>query len=308
MTPRKLEIPLDAVEIPDGASATHIEAANRKNLARVGAGVSCKQIDLSHTPIRTLPQIKAELRITLAGCHQLESLPDHLTTGVLTLTECARLKRLPEHLSVAFLDLEGCSALEALPETLRMQGGRLRLRGLHRLKRLPEQLGGLSQLDLSGCASIEEIPESVKVASWIDVGRSGVTRMPDHLRGIGLRWQGVPVSERVAFHPETLSASEILAERNAEVRRVMVERFGLDRFLEDANAQTLDVDRDAGGERKLLRVELDEDEPLVCVSVFCPSTGRHYFLRVPPTTKTCLEAVAWTANLAPKAYRPLLET
>ena len=93
------------------------------------------------------------------------------------------------------------------------------------------------------------------------------------------------------------------------MRRVLLERFGLDRFLREANAEVLDADRDAGGERKLLRVAMAGDEDLVCVLVHCPSTGHQYILRVPPTMKTCREAIAWTAGFDdPDKYRPLLET
>jgi len=133
--------------------------------------------------------------------------------------------------------------------------------------------------------------------------------MPPHLAGLAIRWRGVPIDARIAFRPETLDAREILAEPNAERRRVMMERFGLDRFMRDAKAQVLDQDRDAGGPRRLLRIELPGDEPLVCVSVVCPSTRRQYMLRVPPSIETCRQAVAWTAGFDnPDDYRPTVET
>jgi hypothetical protein len=143
----------------------------------------------------------------------------------------------------------------------------------------------------------------------MDVGGSGLTALPPQLAGVAIRWHGVPIDERIAFRPETLDAREILAEPNAERRRVMMERFGLDRFMRDAKAQMLDQDRDAGGPRRLLRIELPDDEPLVCVSVICPSTQRQYMLRVPPTMQTCRQAVAWTAGFDdPDDYRPAVET
>jgi hypothetical protein len=37
-------------------------------------------------------------------------------------------------------------------------------------------------------------------------------------------------------------------------------------------------------------------------------TRRHHWLRVPPATRTCRAAVAWTFGLAPDAYVPVLET
>jgi hypothetical protein len=119
----------------------------------------------------------------------------------------------------------------------------------------------------------------------------------------------VPVDERIAFRPESITAEEILNEPNAERRRVLLERLGYEAFLGRAHAELLDRDRDAGGERRLLRVRMLGDEALVCVSVICPSTGRQYVLRVPPTMKSCRQAVAWTAGFDdPGAYRPVRET
>jgi hypothetical protein len=97
--------------------------------------------------------------------------------------------------------------------------------------------------------------------------------------------------------------------RNAEVRRVMLERMGYERFLRDAGAKVLDRDTDAGGPRQLLRVPLPDDEPLVCLAVFDPSTGRRYLLRVPPRIRTCHQAAAWIAGFDnPENYQPVVET
>ena len=76
----------------------------------------------------------------------------------------------------------------------------------------------------------------------------------------------------------------------------MIERMGFDRFMREAGAERLDADRDPGGPRELLRVPMQGDEDIVCLSVRCPSTGRHYLLRVPPTMKTCHQAAAWMAG------------
>ena len=46
------------------------------------------------------------------------------------------------------------------------------------------------------------------------------------------------------------------------------------------------------------------DEDLVCVSVICPSTGRQYIIRAPPTMSDCRQAVAWIAEFDdPDDYR-----
>jgi hypothetical protein len=45
------------------------------------------------------------------------------------------------------------------------------------------------------------------------------------------------------------------------------------------------------------------------MSCHCPSTGRQYIIRVPPTTPTCRHAAAWIAGFDnPDDYQPLIET
>jgi hypothetical protein len=53
----------------------------------------------------------------------------------------------------------------------------------------------------------------------------------------------------------------------------MLERVGYEQFLRQVEAETLDEDEDAGGPRRLLRVAMGQDEPLVCLAVHDPSTG-----------------------------------
>ncbi len=118
-------------------------------------------------------------------------------------------------------------------------------------------------------------------------------------------YRGVQVTEQIILRPETLTLEQILKEPNVEVRRVMIERFGADRLLrETERVQTLN-DSLWG---TLYRMELPGDEPLVMVKVTCPSTGRKYFLRVPPTVRTAREAIAWTFDMQPRAYKPVNET
>jgi hypothetical protein len=199
--------------------------------------------------------------------------------------------------------------VEDWPRRARVPIGRLNASGCTRLTALPAGLRRLAQLDVSNCPNLRDLPDGLEVGSWLDVGGSGVTGLPASLAGVRLRWRGVPVNERVAFRPETITVAEVLGERNAELRRVLLERFGFERFMAEAGATEIDRDRDAGGERRLLRVAMDDDEDLVCVSVVCPSTGRRYLLRVPPTMKTCRQAVAWTAGFdEPDQYAPLVET
>lgn len=128
--------------------------------------------------------------------------------------------------------------------------------------------------------------------------------------GTGLfAWHGVRVPAWVILHPERITVDLIDAEQNAEVRRVMLERFGEDRYLENSKAQL--VSKDAFGE--LYRRELAGDEPLVMVKVLNSTPEpdgsiKTYWLRVPPTIQTAHEAVAWTGYMTPGEYKPELET
>jgi hypothetical protein len=302
--------PIKREALADGLSEDVIDCSRHPELKTIGASVQCRELIIDNTAVASIPDdINVEFRLSARDCQRLTRLPAALRVHVLNLQNCVALENLPERLSTAFLNVAGCSALKALPEGLEMRGGSLILRDCPLIEHIPAGAGDMAALDVSGCRRINSVPPSVKVFSWIDVAGSGLTELPPHLAGVGVRWRGVSINERIAFRPETLVIDEILAERNAEVRRVMVERFGFDRFMTEAKAEVLDKDRDAGGERQLLRVPIQDDEDIVCVSVFCPSTGGQFFLRVPPSVTTCRNAIAWTAGYDnPADYHPLIET
>ena len=299
-----------AGEAPEG-----LQVRGRLDLTNTGAidlprGLRCYHLELRGSGIRALPEgLEVEYKLDLQDCRSLEELPAGLKVGSLVLRGCTALRALPEGLDVYFLDLQGCTRLVGWPQQARIRIGRLNASGCTRLTGLPEGLRSLAQLDVSNCPNLRELPVELEVSSWLDIGGSGITRLPASLAGVPLRWRGVPVGERIAFRPETITVAEVLGERNAERRRVLLERFGFERFMLEAGAAVVDRDRDAGGERQLLRLKLKGDEDLVCVAVSCPSTGRRYLLRVPPDMRTCRQAVAWAAGFDdPKLYRPLVET
>jgi hypothetical protein len=128
------------------------------------------------------------------------------------------------------------------------------------------------------------------------------------MRSVRVRWNGVPVSDRIAFDPQSIAIGEILEERNVAIRRTLLERVGYDWFVDNARAEVVDEDVDAGGKRRLLRVPFDGDEDYLFVEVHCPSTHHRYLLRVPPRMQTCQQAVAWTAGYAVSNYQPVRET
>jgi hypothetical protein len=106
---------------------------------------------------------------------------------------------------------------------------------------------------------------------------------------------GVSVDKQIVMSPETQTIDQLRSEQNEEVKRVRIERYGWGKFLEEIGALTIDENvNDIEGTKEFL-VESDKDKmkALMCV---CPSTGKEFFLEVPPETKTCREAQAWLSN------------
>lgn len=296
-------------------SNMHVDVLDLTQQGRVDlpCGLRAYELKLSGTPIQSFPpDIAVRVLLDLSQCDRLESLPDGLTVGTLNLRGCSALRALPEMLDVWFLDMSGCWAFDQWPALARIRGGRLQLRGCMAVRRLPPYIKTLSALNVCDCPNLTSLPASLKVTGWLDLARSGLTEensLPAGLARTQLRWAGIPIDRRIAFHPESLAVDELLQEKNAERRRALLDRFGYSRFLEEADAEILDQDSDPGGPRQLLRVALPGDEDLIALSCHCPSTQRHYIIRVPPTTTTCHQAAAWIAGFDnPDDYRPVIET
>lgn len=122
-------------------------------------------------------------------------------------------------------------------------------------------------------------------------------------------WRGLPVPGEFLDSLDTLTPEQIRNEENAELRRVMLEYYGYDRYLEKSGAKP--VHRDETG--ILWRITLPGDEDAVMVEVVNSTpepdgTSRTYWLRVPPTTRTAREGVAWTFGLSAEQYDPLRQT
>jgi hypothetical protein len=122
-------------------------------------------------------------------------------------------------------------------------------------------------------------------------------------------WRGMPIPPEVAAELPTLTVERIRAETNAEVRRVMLEHFGFERYLRDSDATKVHSD-ECG---VLWQVRIPGDEPLTMVEVINSTpepdgSRRTYFLRVPPATRTAREGVAWTFGLEESQYAPQAQT
>jgi hypothetical protein len=299
--------------LPDHLHADLLDLNGHQCDLQLPPGLQAYELLLSNTLIRRLPDdLRVECRLDLSGCTEISELPCGLTVGALVLRGCTSITALPEDLDVWSLDLTGCWALERWPKRAVIRSGRLVLRGCVALRALPAYFGPLASLNVRDCANLRLLPDGLQISGWLDIAHSGLTSedcLPPSLDRVQLRWGGVNIDRRIAFHPEALSAGEILAETNAERRRVLLDRFGYQRFLRDAMAEVVDEDSDPGGPRQLLRIRMEGDEDLVALSCHCPSTARQYVIRVPPSTPTCRHAAAWIAGFDnPDEYRPLVET
>jgi hypothetical protein len=122
-------------------------------------------------------------------------------------------------------------------------------------------------------------------------------------------WRGMPVPAAFLAELSTLTPDRIRAEENAELRRVMLEYYGYERYLADSGARPLHSDETG----TLWRIDLNGDEPVVMVEVLNSTpepdgTRRTYWLRVPPSTRTARQGVAWTFGLGADVYAPSRET
>lgn len=294
--------------LPPGLKTVELDATDCSRLWKLPEDLNCHRLILRRTAIESLPSLEVSGTLDLSGCRRLHWLPKRLSVPNLSLRDCLSLEALPTQLEVRFLDIGGCVRLTELPAGMsRLE--RLFAGGCTRLAGLPDNLPRLTHLDVSECPALTSLPAEFEMNGTIDVAGSGLNRLPAGCRQARLLWRGAPVNDRIAFSPETITVQEILLERNVEVRRVMLERVGMQWFVEHAQAEELDADRDAGGPRRLLRIPLDGEADMVCVVVLCPSTGRRYILRVPARIRTCRQAIAWTAGFDdPDEYQPLLET
>jgi hypothetical protein len=124
--------------------------------------------------------------------------------------------------------------------------------------------------------------------------------------------------------PDLLTAEEVFAESNAEIRRVMIDKVGMARLL--AGGKAREIARDACG--VLWEFPLPDDEPVRVVQVvnstpepidYVPGAGdfgerrgarwfKHYVLRVPPSCATARAAVAWTCGVSERDYAPAVQS
>jgi hypothetical protein len=256
----------------------------------------------------------------MGGCISLTHLPDDLIVeGDLHFSGCISLTKLPDDLSVKdSLYLGGCIALKHLPKGLIVRGW-LYLMDCTSLTKLPDDLSVKKQLNLEGCTSLTELPAGLKVGDFILLTHP--LHIPNTVKCDGFTFLNVENFPRKFINnPQLIKVADVLNEQNAQKRSVLLELMGIPRFMREANPAIVYQDVEfSGNVRQLLRVELPtakgpfyadlQEEPIVVLSVTCPSTSHHYMLRVPPTMQTCHQAATWIAGFDnPQLYQPVMET
>jgi hypothetical protein len=104
---------------------------------------------------------------------------------------------------------------------------------------------------------------------------------------------GVNVTEQIVMRPETLTLDDMRNEENLEVRRLMQERYGMVKYLEDVNAKLLHKNvNDVDGTKEFL-YSADSSKFLMCI---CVSTGKHFCLEVRDNINTCEEAQEYLSS------------
>jgi hypothetical protein len=98
--------------------------------------------------------------------------------------------------------------------------------------------------------------------------------------------EGVRVSAKIIEFPEHLQVADVERESNAEIRRIIIKQMGHERYLLNSGAKVLHMDAHKfNGTRCLYGAK--HGKFMQCV---CPSTGRVYWLDVPPEIETCEKA------------------
>jgi hypothetical protein len=301
-------------------------------------------LDLSkNKELTELPKgLRVEGWLGLKNCTALKALPDDLIViGCFYLDSCTALTELSKGLRVdeslhlhgcilltelsdglkvgSSIDLTNCTSLTHLPKGLRVKGS-LYLGGCIALIKLPDGLRVEGSLSLRDCTALTKLPEGLNVGNYIFLNHPLV--IPDTVQCGGFVFRGVQNFPREFIsNPQSITAADVLNEWNAQKRSVLLELMGIQRFMREANPVIVHQDIEHNGNvRQLLRVGLPvlidgrnnspiREEPIVMLSVTCPSTGSHYMLRVPPDMQTCHQAAAWIAGFDdPELYKPVLET
>lgn len=106
-------------------------------------------------------------------------------------------------------------------------------------------------------------------------------------------FRGVTVPKKIITNPEELTVDDFQNEENAEVKRILIERMGVEKYLEDTGSKLIDADTtytDQIGGVGVPRALMEDNEGRKFLVASDGGTGRVYYMQVPNDCKTCGEA------------------
>lgn len=122
-------------------------------------------------------------------------------------------------------------------------------------------------------------------------------------------WHGRLAPPELLDQNQPITRSRIDREGDPERRWVLIERYGLGRYLLESGAT--EIQHDECG--RLYRLAQLWSEPILAVRVVNHTpepdgSVREFWLRVPPTVATARQAVAWTFDLPAEDYNPIAQS
>ncbi len=125
---------------------------------------------------------------------------------------------------------------------------------------------------------------------------------------------GMQLPSWIIEEPDKITSDMIWNEANAEIRRVMIELFGLDNLLKESDADLIDKNEDPHI-GSLWHIPLEDDEDLFMLEMRNSTpepdgSWKTYVIRVPPGMDTAQEAMAWSYGFGeePEKYKPILQS
>lgn len=120
-------------------------------------------------------------------------------------------------------------------------------------------------------------------------------------------WRGIYISEKLWMECPKYTAKDILGIKNIELRRAVMEKVGLNKFI--AMSRCINKGKGDFEGCELYALEVEDEQPPDNTVKFArlknstpepDGTYKDYFLRVPPSVGTVEEAVKWSFGFSNK--------
>lgn len=107
-------------------------------------------------------------------------------------------------------------------------------------------------------------------------------------------YEGVIIPKKYGLlKAENWQSKWLLEERNAELRRVLIQGLGYDRIANELEAEEIDSWREYTILRFSKIIDHIDEQPICLLKMTCPSTNFIHALRIPPEFNSAREAIKW---------------